>query len=116
MTPTEFRRITLGLPQTSESAHMNHPDFRVGNRIFATLGYPDRGCGMVKLRPEQQEAFVRAEPQVFEPCSGAWGRRGATSVRLALAREETVRRALLAAWRNTASKRLVQQYQEDATL
>ena len=35
---------------------MGHPDFRVKAKIFATLGYPDAGFGMVKLTPEQQEA------------------------------------------------------------
>jgi GNAT superfamily N-acetyltransferase len=38
MTAAEFRRIALSMPQASESAHMDHPDFRVGGKIFATLG------------------------------------------------------------------------------
>jgi|SRR5262245_50768831 len=108
MIPNDFRHIALSLPGTSESAHMDHPDFRVGGRIFATLGYPDQEHGMVKLTPEQQQSFVRADPKVFDPCAGAWGRRGATSVRLALADEETIRRALLTAWHNKAPKRLIQ--------
>jgi len=57
MTAREFRRIALSLPQASEAAHMGHPDFRVGGRIFATLGYPRSGWRMVKLTPEQQELF-----------------------------------------------------------
>ena len=106
MTTHQFRRLALGLPKTAESSHMDHPDFRVCNKIFATLGYPDDERGMVKLTPEQQQTFMQAEPAVFDPCSGAWGRRGATSVRLALATKDTMRRALTAAWRNTAPKRL----------
>ena len=106
MTTQEFRRMALCLPETAESSHMNHPDFRVCNKIFATLGYPDDERGMVKLTAEQQQAFMQAAPEVFDPCSGAWGRRGATSVRLALASEDTIRRALSVAWRNAAPKRL----------
>jgi len=106
MTANQFRRIALSLPETTESAHMNHPDFRVGNKIFATLAYPGEDWGMVKLTPEQQQSFIRAEPEVFDPCSGAWGRRGATNVRLPLVKEDAVRRALVTAWRNTAPKRL----------
>ena len=106
MTTHQFRRMALGLPETTESSHMNHPDFRVCNKVFATLGYPDHTRGMVKLPPDQQQAFMQAEPEVFDPCSGAWGRGGATSVRLALAAEDTIRRALTIAWRNTAPKRL----------
>ena len=106
MTPRQFRQMALRLPESTESSHMSHPDFRVCNKIFATLGYPDDGWGMVKLTPEQQQAFMQAAPEVFEPCSGAWGLRGATSVHLALAPEDTIRRALIVAWRNTAPKDL----------
>ena len=43
---------------------MNHPDFRVKGKIFATLGVPDAGWGMVKLTPKQQKKFVKAEAQI----------------------------------------------------
>ncbi len=85
---------------------MKHPDFRVSGKVFATLGYPDRSWGMVKLTQEQQAAFVMAEPEVFVPASGAWGRRGATSVYLRAVRSRTLRAALESAWANTAPKRL----------
>lgn len=111
MTAHEFRRIALSLPQTSEASHQGHPDFRVAGRIFATLGYPRTGWGMVKLTPEQQELFVRAQPAAFAPVSGAWGRAGGTSVRLRAARKGAVREALLFAWRNRAPKRLAAQVQ-----
>lgn len=42
MTPDEFRRLALSMPQAVESAHMDHPDFRVGKKIFATLGVSQR--------------------------------------------------------------------------
>jgi len=109
VTADEFRSIALSLPQASEAAHMGHPDFRVAGRIFATLGYPRSGWGMVKLTPEQQELFVRAQPAAFVPVKGAWGRAGGTSVRLRAARKGPVREALLIAWRNRAPKRLVGQ-------
>jgi hypothetical protein len=109
MTAQEFRRLALSLPQTSVATHQGHPDFRVAGRIFATLGYPRRGWGMVKLSPEQQELFVRAQPAAFVPVTGAWGRAGATSVRLRAARKGAVREALLFAWRNRAPKRLADQ-------
>jgi hypothetical protein len=89
---------------------MHHPDFRVGGKIFATLGYPEHGWAMVKLAPEQQHNFVEAHPAVFVPAAGAWGRRGATTVRLKAAHKGVVRRALAAAWRNTAPKRLVERF------
>jgi hypothetical protein len=106
VTSQDFRRIALSLPEAVESAHMEHPDFRVRDRIFATLGYPDAEWGMVKLTVDEQASFARSEPEVFTPLKGAWGRRGATSVRLEAVGEETLRHALVAAWRNVAPKRL----------
>jgi len=100
MTPEDFRRIALSLPEAEERAHMNHPDFRVAGKIFATLSYPGVEWAMIKLTPEQQNNYVRAEPEAFQPVKGAWGRRGATGVRLAKAKKTTVRRALGEAWGN----------------
>jgi hypothetical protein len=95
MTPNEFRELALGFPEAIESAHMHHPDFRVGGRIFATLGYPD-----------EQKNFVRSRPNVFKTVKGVWGRQGATNINLPAATIKIVREALTAAWRNTAPKRL----------
>ena len=49
MTANEFRKLALDLPETVEAEHMNHPDFRIRGKIFATLAYPDQSFGMVKL-------------------------------------------------------------------
>jgi hypothetical protein len=113
MTSDDFRRLALSLPETSEQSHMDHPDFRVGGKIFATLGYPEAGWAMVKLTPLEQEVFIKSQPGVFVPCAGAWGRRGATSIRLKSARKHSVRRALLGAWLLTAPKALASQFEED---
>ena len=104
MTAADFRHMALRFPDATESAHMNHRDFRVGGKIFATLGYPEAGVGTVKLFPDQQQEFVRAEPKVFAPVNGLWGKRGATYVRLKVAKKGSVQRALAAAWRNTAPR------------
>ena len=113
VTDNEFRRLALALPETTENAHMDHPDFRVRGKIFATLGHPARGWGMVKLTAEQQHYFSKAEPSVFVPVKGAWGRQGATSVHLKAVSKETLRIAISAAWRNIAPKLLAEQFLED---
>lgn len=107
MTANDFRKIALSLPETEERAHMNHPDFRVAGKIFATLGYPDKTRGMVKLSPEQQHYFTKDNPDVFVPAKGAWGRQGSTSVVLKEAKKDVLSKAIHAAWRNTAPKRLL---------
>lgn len=106
MTPDQFRRLALRLPEALESSHMNHPDFRVRGKIFATLGYPDADHAMVILPPEEQERFVRTYPKVFAPAKGAWGKRGSTSVRLDGVNKGIVESALKIAWRNKAPKSL----------
>jgi hypothetical protein len=112
MTAAQFRQLALSLPEVVEAAHMGHPDFRVGGKIFAMLG-PDEKRGMVKLTPEEQATSIAAQPEAFHPASGTWGRRGSTIVRLRRAKVLTVRHALVAAWRNTAPKRLVEQIDEE---
>ena len=107
MTANDFRKIALALPETEERMHMQHPDFRVAGKIFATLGYPDKSCGMVKLPPEQQHYLSKDYPDAFVPIKGLWGRRGATSVHLKAADKEILRKAIEAAWRHTAPKRLL---------
>lgn len=82
---------------------MGHPDFRVKKKIFATLGPPGTDRGMVKLTPTQQREFAQADPAVFKPVNGAWGRQGATYVHLAKADETTVHGAVTVAFRNIAA-------------
>jgi len=67
---------------------------------------------MVKLTPEQQHYFSKEYPEIFVPAKGAWGRRGATSVHLKQVDKKTLQKALSAAWRNTAPKRLLAQFAE----
>ena len=106
MTSATFRKLALALPEVSEQSHMDHPDFRVGGKIFATLGYPDQGRAMVKLTVDQREVFTAACAAGFVPVPGGWGLRGATYVVLASAPSDLVEEALRAAWLNTAPKKL----------
>jgi hypothetical protein len=94
--------MALDMAEAVEGAHMGHPDFRVRNRIFATLHH-DRKFGMVKLTPDQQKTFVRGNPAAFAPEAGAWGRAGCTGVRLDAVDEVTLGEAMTLAWQNTAT-------------
>ena len=107
MSAARFRRTALSLPEAVEGAHHGHADFRVGKRVFATLGYPDEKWGMVKLTPDQQDVLVDAEPEMFRPVPGAWGRSGSTNVKLARIDQVALRSALGMAWRNVAPKSLL---------
>ena len=99
----DFRRIALSFPGVEERAHMGHPDFRVGGKIFATLGSPNAEWGMVGLLPEQQALAMEAEPDSFKPAAGAWGRGGSTLVKLDAVSDEWLERALDWAWQKRAA-------------
>ena len=109
MTATEFRKLALSFPKAIESAHMHHPDFRVAGKIFATLGYPNKDFGVVKLTRDEQKRFIQDYPAAFKAVKGAWGRRGHTQIYLPAAKIGIVREALSLAWRNTAPKRLFEE-------
>jgi hypothetical protein len=98
----DFRRLALAFPGAEERAHMGHPDFRVGGRIFATLHAPEKGTVAVMLMPEQQELAMAAEPGAFTPAAGAWGRGGSTMVSLANVSDEWLERVLGWAWAKRA--------------
>jgi hypothetical protein len=104
-TAADFRRIALAFPGAEEGSHMGHADFRVGGKVFATLGYPDPAWGMTSLMPEQQEDFLTLAPEAFRPAAGAWGRGGNTLVRLDSVTAGLLDAALAAAWRKRAPRR-----------
>jgi hypothetical protein len=100
----EFRRLALAMPGATEHSHQKRPDFRVGKRIFATLGYPDANFAMVKLTPDQQARLASAAPAMVSPAAGAWGAKGSTLVSLGHADEATAASALALAWENATGK------------
>ena len=84
---------------------MNHPDFRVRRKIFATL-WPDGKTGVVMLTPEQQRSVCDLDPSVFAPVKGGWGDRGATMVQPSEANQAHARKVLRMAWTNVAPELL----------
>jgi len=104
MTSADFRRIALSLEGAEEGSHMGAVDFRVGGRIFATLASVKEGYGNLMITPELQAEFIAERPDLFLPVHGGWGRMGITHIRLAEADEDSLRGALLTAWKLKAGK------------
>jgi hypothetical protein len=104
MTGSDFRRIALTLPDSTEASHFGNPDFRVGGKIFATLSLERDGFGVLLLTPEQQAGMVQDEPAVFSPVPGGWGRAGSTRVLLAKIAPDVLEGALRTAWQNRIAK------------
>jgi hypothetical protein len=106
------RRMALAFPEAEEKSHFGTADFRVRNRIFATL--PKDDWAVVKLTPEQQEIMTGSEPAIFQPVKGGWGRQGWTRVILSEVDALTLRSALTTAWRNVAPVKLRKALDEPA--
>lgn len=104
MTPAQFRKAALALPDVVEGSHHDHADFRAGGRVFASL-HPDGERAMVKLPPADQTRLVAAAPGAWAPANGAWGRAGCTMVVLAAVRVTEVKDALTLAWQAAAAGR-----------
>jgi hypothetical protein len=84
---------------------MGTADFRVGDKIFATLGKPDSGWGVVALTADQQALLIETS-NAFVAVPGAWGLRGWTRIKLAAVERAALRRALTMAWEGRAPKTL----------
>jgi hypothetical protein len=99
-----FRRLALALPQAVEGSHMDHPDFRLNNQIFATLSGEKKGYGVLKLTLDQQAAFITDQPHIFSPVQGGWGRMGMTYIQLDQADESIMAGGLKTAYQNLHAK------------
>ncbi|HLZ84141.1 MAG TPA: MmcQ/YjbR family DNA-binding protein [Caulobacteraceae bacterium] len=101
-----FRDLALSLPEAAQSSHLGAADFRVRGKIFAQPPGSPYGRAIIKLTREQQEMMCAAEPAVFAPEPGHWGRLGWTRLAVDAVDEVTARGALWTAWRNVAPKAL----------
>lgn len=103
-TAATARRIALALPEAVEGAHMGHPDFRVGGKIFMTL-WPAKKRAVLKLPAADRHALAQMDPEAFS--AGSWGRQGYTLVNLPRVNAAQLRVLAYAAWRTVAPKRLL---------
>ena len=72
-------------------------EFRIKDKVFATLGWPEAGWAVVKLTPADQARFLKGG-EGLSPEPGGRGRRGVTRVRLAAVDADRLTPVLKAAW------------------
>jgi len=101
-----YRRLALAMPGAVEGAHMDAVDFRINEKIFATLAYGAKGLGTLKLSVEQQALFLEEAPEYFSAAPGGWGRMGMTLVRVD-APESVLAGALSTAYHYVLAKQAV---------
>ncbi len=97
-TADAFRHLALSLPRAVEKPILGSQEFRVRDKAFATLGWPEAGWAVVRLTPSDQAKFM-ATSQAVGPEPGGRGRRGVTRVRLAGLDPALLAPLVTAAWR-----------------
>ena len=101
------RRIILSMPEAEERQHHGHPDFRVNNKIFATL-WPKESRVVVKLSMADQTVYLKSSPRTFS--TNAWSGQGWTNVQLKYVSADRFRELVEDSWRDIAPKRLVAEH------
>ncbi len=103
ITPQAACQIARDLPGVSEKDHFGGDGFYVNKRIFATV-WPAKNEVNVRLKPEQQTAFIEKKAKAFAAVPNAFGRQGWTTISLAFVDKKLFTQALAAAWENGALK------------
>src|SRR3989442_14655185 len=72
ITPALVRRLALALPETIERSHLSRPDFRVRNKIFATVP-ADGQTVVLRLAPADVDVLVSAaQATLWNERRGPW--------------------------------------------
>ena len=110
VTYEQVRGWVLALPGTREVMveSWGHPTLRVGDKMIAS-GMPDSPTMTVKASKEDQAELIAADPEAYA-IAGYVGRYGWVRVTLAAAHPGELRRVVEDAWRSTAPKKLVREY------
>ncbi|MEV4561165.1 MmcQ/YjbR family DNA-binding protein [Kitasatospora sp. NPDC049285] len=106
----ELTAVALALPQTHQEITWEQVTLRLGRKIFA-MGHPESGAASVKARPEEQAELIAAAPQVYS-IAPYTGRFGWVRVELARVDAEELRELVTEAWRSTAPKRLLKDFDQ----
>lgn len=108
MTGDELRAVVLSLPQTREQQTWGHPTFRVRDRMFAALA-ADESTASVKASKADQAELIAVDPSTFRVAAYV-GRYGWVDVTLGRVDRDEMRDLLIEAWRRSAPKRMVDEF------
>ncbi|GAA2627360.1 MmcQ/YjbR family DNA-binding protein [Paractinoplanes durhamensis] len=110
VTYEQLRDWVLALPGTREVfvESWGHPTLRYGDKMFAS-GSPESSHASVKASREDQAELIAGAPEAYE-IAAYTGRYGWVRVDLTKADPDELRHVVTEAWRRTAPKRVVAQY------
>jgi hypothetical protein len=105
----ELRQMAMALPEVTEKLTWEVDiTFRVRDKVFIFMGQ-DGGAATIKASLEAQQALVASEPEIYS-VSAYVGRYGWTTVQLGRVDPEDLQELVEEAWRRTAPKKLVRQF------
>lgn len=114
MTPDDIRAIVATLPQTEERETWGEATFRVRDKIIVMVG-PDGERASLKASLLEQQALIARDPDTFSVAPYV-GRHGWISVRLATVDPIEMSELITEAWRMTAPKSMVKEFDAKTTL
>ena len=104
--------MCLALPEAELRETWGEATFRVRDRIFA-IGSFGGGHVSIKASLDDQSGLIEMDPKTFEAAAYT-GRYGWVRVRLRGVGADLAQRLVENAWRRTAPRRLISQYDETA--
>jgi hypothetical protein len=108
-----FVQSALLQPESIEGSHMGTTDFRVKNKIFATLkinsqnGQPQ---AVLNLDPDTRRLLMEGNLDKLSPVPGGWGEKGWTRIHMDKCDETQLHHWMRLAWEKTAPKTLIRKY------
>ena len=102
------RRLAVGFPGVEEGTSYGTPGFRVRGKFLARL-WEDGEVLVVKCGDDERDFRMQADPKTFF-CTDHYRGYPTVLVRLARVRVEELREVLEQAWRRSAPKRLVTEF------
>ena len=88
----DFARLVLAVEGVVESQHFGKRDFRLSDRIIASL--PESDLAVLRLSPDRQTMAIALHGETFAPVPNAWGAKGWTRMRLGGLDAELARTAI----------------------
>ena len=115
--PVKYEQVrdwVLALPGGAEVMveEWGHPTLRVNNKMFAS-GMTGSKTMTVKTSKEEQEALIAEAPEVYSIAAYV-GRFGWVQVDLSKVAKQELHELVIEAWRRTAPKKLVKEFDERA--
>jgi hypothetical protein len=114
MTIDELRAFCMSLPGTHEketwgdAEHAGDVTFRVKDKIYVITG-PEGGGASIRTSMDQQAELIDAFPDTFSSAPYV-GRFGWVNVKIEAVDKELLRGVVLGAWRRTAPKAVVAEF------